>query len=72
MVTAREVDGGRGGHFEEEEGKYDLDAETAAVDKVSVEEVGVGGGWIAVDGEDVEYVVELAVCVAADCYAWFV
>ena len=52
--------------FEAEQRQYTLHGEGAAVDEVSVEEVGVALRGRAVQLEDVEQVVELAVDVAAD------
>ena len=67
MVAAGQVQARRAEALVGEQRQDDLGRERAAVDKVAVEEVGVGvGGRAPRQGEDVEEVVELAVHVAAD------
>ncbi len=45
----------------------DLHREATAVDKITVEQVWVGLGRLAIDGKDMQQIVELTVYVSANC-----
>lgn len=60
-----QMDGVGVGEFEQQQSDNDFEAEASSIDKVSVEEVWIGFGGVAVQFEYVEDVVVLSVGVAA-------